>query len=128
MSGMPTLTERFAALSAELRLLVSGTAAIARAEARQSTAEGAAAVAVLVGGALLAILAAFALAAAAILAIVALGAPPWAAALGVAVLLGIAGGGAGWLGLQRLRRVTVTFPETRGSIEESLEWLKELRR
>ena len=128
MSDGLTLGARLSALSADLGLLVSGTAAIARAEASASTKDSVAASGLIAAGAFLGCLAALTLVAGVVLALVALGLPAWAAALGVSLLMAIGG----WLlartGVERLRRVRFTFPETRGSIEESLQWLKELGR
>jgi hypothetical protein len=128
MSDGLTFGARLSALSNDLGLLVSGTAAIARAEASASTKEGVAAGGLIAAGAFLGCLASLTLVAGVVLAIVALGLPAWAAALGVGLLLAIGG----WLlarsGVEKLRHVSFTFPETRGSIEESLQWLKELGR
>ena len=69
------------------------------------------------------------LVAALVLIVVALGAPAWAATLGVGVFLAGGGGAAGWIFYSRFRRAPVGLPDTRASLLETMTWLKaELKR
>jgi len=63
-----------------------------------------------------------------VLVIVALGLPPWAAALAVGVLLTLGGAVAIHVGVDMVRHVRLHFPETRDAITEGMSWLKGLQR
>jgi hypothetical protein len=111
-------------LSRDVRLLLDQTVGLARVEINTAVRSamlylaiaGAALVAV-VGGLLV-------LVSALVLIAIALGLPPWAAALVVALLM--IGGGAGvtYLSVTKLRHVEFDLPHTRRSVKETLAWLK----
>jgi hypothetical protein len=55
---------------------------------------------------------------------VALGLPPWAAALCVGTALVVVGGGTAYYLFSRMRSVDMTFNVTRENVRETLEWAK----
>jgi hypothetical protein len=63
--------------------------------------------------------------AALVLVAIALGLPAWAAASLVGVLLVVAGAGTIQAFLTKLRRVRLNLHETRASVTETIQWLKE---
>ena len=123
-----SLRETFSAISADLMLLFAQLAAIAKAEIGVAVAAARSGVVLASAGAALLIFGALTLVAALVLAAIALGLPPWAAALLVGVLLTLGGGVAVSVGLESIRRVQLQFAETRGAVTDGVEWLKTIRR
>jgi len=109
-------------------LLVAQLVAIARAEVGIAVGAARSGLVVASVGAALLVFGALTLVAALVLAAIALGLPPWAAALVIGVLLTLGGGVAVSVGLESIRRVRVQFPETRGALTDGVEWLKTIRR
>ena len=122
------IRETLAAISADLMLLVAQLAAIARAEVGVAVGAARSGLVVATAGAALLVFGALTLVAALVLAAIALGLPPWAAALVIGVLLTLGGGVAVSVGLESIRRVRAQFPETRGALTDGVEWLKTIRR
>jgi hypothetical protein len=122
------IRETLAAISTDLLLLVAQLAAIARAEVGVAVGAARGGLVVVTAGAALLMVGALTLVAALVLAAVALGLSPWAAALLIGVLLTLAGGVAVTVGLESIRRVRLQFPETRGALTDGVEWLKTIRR
>jgi len=120
--------ETLAAISADLMLLFAQLAAIAKAEIGVAVAAARSGVVLATAGAALLIFGALTLVAAMVLAAIALGLPPWAAALLVGTLLTLGGGVAVSVGVESIRRVRLQFPETRGAVTDGVEWLKTIRR
>ena len=122
------LGEVLAAISRDLLLLLGQLASLAKAELgvvvgviRNSVLVATVGVALLLCGALT-------LVTALVLIAVALGLPPWAAALAVGVLLTLGGGVAIQIGVASVRRVPLEFTETRAAVTEGVEWMKTLQR
>jgi len=122
------IRETLAAISADLLLLVAQLSAIARAEVGIAVGAARGGLVVAMAGAALLMVGALTLVAALVLAAVALGLSPWAAALLIGVLLTLAGGVAVTVGLESIRGVRLQFPETRGALTDGVEWLKTIRR
>jgi hypothetical protein len=122
------IRETLAAISADLMLLVAQLTAIAKAEVGVAVGAARGGLVVATAGAALLVFGALTLVAALVLAAIALGLPPWAAALVVGVFLTLGGGVAVSVGLESIRRVRVQFPETRGALTDGVEWLKTIRR
>ena len=122
------IRETLAAISADLMLLVAQLVAIARAEVGVAVGAARGGLVVATAGAALLVFGALTCVAALVLAAIALGLPPWAAALVIGVLLTLGGGIAVSVGLESIRRVRVQFPETRGALTDGVEWLKTIRR
>lgn len=120
--------ETLAAISSDLLLAVAQLAAIARAEVGVAVGAARGGLVVATAGAALLIFGVLTLVAALVLAAIALGLSPWAAALLIGVLLTLAGGVAVTVGLESIRRVRLQFPETRGALTDGVEWLKTIRR
>jgi hypothetical protein len=123
-----SLGEVLAAISRDLLLLMGQLASLAKAELgvvvgviRNSVLVATVGVALLLCGALT-------LVTALVLIAVALGLPPWAAALVVGVVLTLAGGVAIQIGVASVRRVPLEFTETRAAVTEGVEWMKTLQR
>jgi hypothetical protein len=113
-----------ASLPREIALLVSQTVSLARVECGVAVSELSAAALGLAASAITVLFGVGVLVAAMVLIAIALGAPPWAAALGVGVVLAGGGSLAGWLFFSRLREAPLALPETRGSLLETMTWLK----
>jgi len=122
------LRDVLAAVSRNLLLLVVQLGGIAKAELGMAVGAVRNGVFVAAVGAALLVSGALTLVGALVLIAVALGLPPWAAALAVGVLLTFGGLVAVQVGLGSVRRVRLEFPETRGAVTESVEWLKTLQR
>ena len=122
------LREVFAAISRDLVLLVAQLAGIAKAELGSAAGAVRSGVVVATVGATLLLFGGLTLVAALVLIAVALGLPAWASALTVGVVLVLGGGVAIQVGVGSVRRVRLEFPETRGAVTESVEWLKTLQR
>lgn len=116
--------EMLAALSADLRSLVSETAGLARAEVHRTTAALVTSVAGMIAGGIVLLLGVVVLTAALVLIAVALGLSAWAAALLVGAILGAAGAITIWSFLAKLKTVNYKLEETRRSVTETLTWLK----
>ena len=116
--------ELFGDISGDLSLLVTQTLGLAQAELRVATA---ASVSALIGVAVCAMTAVagfFVLVSAVVLGAIALGLPPWAAALAVGVVLAGGGGLGARAFVGRLTRVPLDLPDTRASLTETAQWLK----
>jgi hypothetical protein len=123
----PALGTRFAEISSDLALLGLHALALAKAEGRTATRAALIAVATALGALGVAISGALTLVSALVLIAIALGLPPWAAALVIGGALTVGGAVALQIALDMLRRVRFEFPETRSAMAESVEWLKALR-
>lgn len=119
-----SVPEVLAALSADLRALISETAGLARSEISRASSALTTSTVGIIAGAIVLLLGVAALAAALVLIGIALGLYPWAAALLVGLLL--CGGGAItiWVFLAQLKTVDYNLTETRRSVTETLTWLK----
>jgi len=119
-----SVPEVLAALSADLRALISETAGLARSEISRASSALTISTVGIIAGAIVLLLGVAALAAALVLIGIALGLYPWAAALLVGLLL--CGGGAitVWVFLAQLKTVDYNLTETRRSVTETLTWLK----
>jgi hypothetical protein len=122
------LWEIFTAISRDLFLLVSQLASIAKAELGSAVSGVRNGVFVATAGAVLLLFGGLTLVAALVLIAVALGLPAWAGALAVGIVLVLGGGAAIQVGVGSVRRVQLEFPETRGAVTESVQWLKTLQR
>lgn len=111
-------------VATDVRLLVLETAGLAAAEARATASALAVASAGAAGGLLLALFGALTIVASLVLIAIALGLPAWAAALGVGMVLVVAGGLTLRVFLARMRRLHFDLRETRQSVGETLTWLK----
>jgi hypothetical protein len=120
--------DTLAAISSDLMLLVAQLAAIAKAEIGIAVGAARSGLVLATAGAALLIVGSLTLIAASVLAAIALGLPPWAAALLIGVLLTLGGGVAVSVGLESIRRVRLQFAETRGALTDGVEWLKTIRR
>jgi membrane protein len=118
------IPELLAALSADLRSLVTETAGLARAEVQKTASALATSVAGMVAGAIVLLFGVAVLAAALVLIAVALGLAAWAAALLVGAVFAAGGAITIWSFLGRLKTVSFNMPETRRSLTETLTWLK----
>lgn len=119
-----SVPEVLAALSADLRALISETAGLARSEISRASSALTTSTVGIIAGAIVLLLGVAVLAAALVLIGIALGLYPWAAALLVGLLL--CGGGAItiWVFLAQLKTVDYNLTETRRSVTETLTWLK----
>ena len=118
-----SVPQLLAALTADLRLLLTETVGLARAEVQASTSALAMSIAGIAAGAVVLLMGVLVLVAALVLIAVALGLPPWAAALLVGVLL--SGVGALTISgfLAKLKLVKYNLEETRRSVTETLACL-----
>jgi phosphoglycerol transferase MdoB-like AlkP superfamily enzyme len=121
----PAFSQLFKAVSADLGALASHTVALARLEFSTAISTVAWSTAGVIAGVLIALIGLLVFAGALVLIAVALGLPPWAAALVVAVVLIAAGGGTALYFVNGLRSAHLTLSETRNSLKETLEWLKQ---
>jgi len=119
-----SVPQLLAALSADLRLLLTETAGLARAEMQASASALALSMAGIVAGAVVLLMGLMVLIAALVLIVVALGLRPWAAALLVGVLLSGIGALTISAFLAKLKLVKYNLEETRRSVTETLAWLK----
>ena len=119
-----TAPQLLAALSADLRLLLTETLGLAKAEVQASVSALGMSIAGIVAGAVVLLMGLLVLVAALVLIAVELGLRPWAAALLVGVLL--TGAGALTISgfLAKLKLVKYNLEETRQSVTETLAWLK----
>jgi hypothetical protein len=119
-----TLGELFADLSRQFRTLLQQELQLAKTELTQKAAAVTMAVSLILGGGLLAYAGFLAVVAAAILGLIALGLPPW----GAAMLGGLLVVGAGSLlvraGLQTLKAQTLMPEATIDTMKENAQWLK----
>ena len=122
------LRDIFTAISRDLWLLVSQLAGIAKAELGSAVSGVRNGLFVATAGAVLLLFGGLTLVAALVLIAVALGLPAWAGALAVGVLLVLGGVVAIQVGVGSVTRVRLEFPETRGAVTESVQWLKTLQR
>jgi hypothetical protein len=122
------LREVLAAISRDLLLLVGQLVSIAKAELKAVVGAVRNGVLVATVGVALLLCGALTLVTALVLIAVALGLPPWAAALAVGVILTLGGGVTMQIGVGSVRRVELEFTETRAAVTESVEWLKTLQR
>jgi len=120
--------ELLSAITSDLFLLGSQLFGIARAEGRVAVGAARSGAVVATVGAGLLVFGGLTVVSALVLILVALGFPPWAAALAVGVLLTLGGAVAVYVGVDMVRNVRVHFPETRDAITEGLSWLKSLQR
>jgi hypothetical protein len=118
------LRQLAADLSVDVQRLGAQLGALAAAESRVAVRTAATSLAGIAGGALVALVGIQVLAAALVLGLVALGLPPWAAALIGAVLLIGGGGAVAWVYVGRLRAAPFGLPETRAGLAETMAWLK----
>lgn len=121
-----TLRHRFDEIASDLGLLALHTMALARLEGRAAARAVLIAVATGVAAAAIAVAGALTLVSALVLTAVALGLPPWAAALVVGGLLTVGGVLGVQVAMAGLTRVRAEFPETRAAFSENLEWFKRL--
>ena len=119
-----SVPQLLAALSADLRALCSETIGLARAEIHRTTSALVTATAGIVAGILVLLLGLAVLTAALVLIAVAVGLPPWAAALLVGLLLAAGGAITVWSFLAQLKSLDYNLTETRRSVTETLTWLK----
>ena len=122
------LREVLAAISRDLLLLVGQLVSIAKAELKAVVGAVRNGVLVATVGVALLLCGALTLVTALVLIAVALGLPPWAAALAVGVFLTLGGGIAVQIGVGSVRRVELEFTETRAAVTEGVEWVKTLQR
>jgi uncharacterized membrane protein YqjE len=111
-------------LPRELMLLGSQTLRLALTEVQRAKSEVLVAAVGLAASAVAALVGVAVLASALVLIVVALGAPAWAAALGVGAILVVGSGIAGWTFYNRLRHAPLALPDTRASLSETMTWLK----
>jgi len=123
-----SVRELLAAITSDLFLLGAQLFGIASAEGRVAAGAARSGAVVATVGVGLLVCGALTLVSALVLVIVALGLPPWAAALAVGVLLTFGGAVAVHVGVDMVRHVRLHFPETRDAITEGLSWLKSLQR
>ena len=119
-----TVPNLLAALSADLRLLLTETVGLARAEVQASASAVAMSIAGIVAGAVVLFMGLLVLVAALVLIAVALGLRPWTAALIAGVFLSGAGALTMSGFLAKLKLVTYDLEETRRSVTETMAWLK----
>ena len=119
-----TLGEMFAELSRETRTLVQQELQLAKTELTEKASRLGKGAGLIVGGGLIAYGGLLAIIAALVLITIALGAPPWAAAL----LGGVLAGGIGYLlirsGLAALKPQELTPRKTIDTLKEDAQWLK----
>ena len=119
-----TLGEMFAELSRETRTLVQQELQLAKTELTEKAAQMGKGAGLLVGGGLIAYGGLLAIIAALVLILIAIGLPPWAAALVGGVLVA----GIGYLliraGLAALRPQELTPHKTIDTLKEDARWLK----
>jgi hypothetical protein len=120
-----SVRELLVSLSEDLVALISQTAGIARAELGTAAKKLAWSVAGIAAGAISVMTGLVVLLSARVLIVMALGAPPWVAALLVGVILVGAGAGVAWLCLGRIRHLQFALSETQRSVKETITWLKE---
>ncbi len=123
-----SVRELLAAITSDLVLLGSQLFGIASVEGRVAAGAARNGAMVAIVGAGLLVGGALTLVSALVLAMVALGLSPWAAALAVGVLLTLGGAVALHVGVDMVRHVRLHFPETRDAVTEGLAWLKNLQR
>jgi len=111
-------------LSRDVRLLLDQTIGLARAEINTAVrsimfyvAVAAGAVIIVIGGLLVVV-------SALVLIAIALGLPPWAAAMVVALLMIGVGAAIAYLCVTKLRQVQFDLRHTRHSVKETVAWLK----
>jgi len=122
------LREVLVAISRDLFLLIGQLVSIAKAELGAVVGAVRNGVLVATVGVALLLCGVLTLVTALILIAVALGLPPWAAALTVGVALTLAGGVAIQIGVGSVRRVELEFAETRAAVTEGVEWVRTLQR
>ena len=119
-----TLGEMFAELSRETRTLVQQELQLARTELTEKASRMGKGAAVIVGGGLIAYAGLLAIVAALVLILMAIGLPPWAAAL----LGGVLVAGIGYLlvrsGLATLKSQELAPRKTIETLKEDAQWLK----
>jgi uncharacterized membrane protein YqjE len=119
-----TLGEMFAELSRETRTLVQQEFQLAKTELTEKASQMGKGAGLIVGGGLIAYGGLLAIIAAMVLILIAIGLPPWAAALAGGVLVA----GIGYLlirsGLAALKRQQLTPRKTIETLKEDAQWLK----
>lgn len=121
----PSLRQLWSAMSADAALLAAQTAALAKLELSAAVSSLVAAVVGVIVSIAIVLSGAAVLVAGLVLIGVALGLPPWAAALIVALLLIVSGSLAAMYFVAEMRRVDFDFKETRASVRETTTWLKQ---
>lgn len=111
-------------LGRDVAALLSQEFALARAEFASKIANAKLQVTLIAVGALLALAGFFVMIAALVLVAIALGLPPWAAALVVALLTLIGGALLAYSAVNSLRTVGIVPSETIDSVKENASWLK----
>jgi len=123
-TGDRTLGEMFADLSRETRTLVQQEIQLAKTELTEKASKLGKGAGLMVGGGLIAYGGVLAMVAAVVLALIAIGLPPWAAALASGVLMA----GAGYFlfrsGLAALRPHEWKPRQTIDTLKENAQWLK----
>lgn len=111
-------------VSEDVRLLVEQTARLARAEATAAMRSTAFYISAAVAGLFIAVTGLLVLVSALVLIAIAIGLPPWAAAIAVGLLLLGIGAGTSYFCVVSLGHVEFDLRHTRRSIKETLAWLK----
>ena len=119
-----TLGEMFAELSSETRTLVQQELQLAKTELTEKASKMGNAAAFIVGGGVIAYAGMLAIVAALVLILIAIGLPPWAAA----ILAGLLVAGCGYLfircGLAALKAQELAPRKTIDTLKEDAQWLK----
>jgi hypothetical protein len=119
-----TLGEMFAELSRETRTLIQQEVQLARTELSEKARAMARGGGMVVGGALIAYGGLLAVLAAVVLGLIALGVPPWAAALLAGLLAGVVGYLLARSGFAALRLQQLAPRKTIETLKEDAQWLK----
>ena len=123
-SSKPEVGHLFRELSADLTSLASHTVALARLEVSNTVATISWSAVGILAGLVIAFGGFSVLVTALVLVAIALGLPPWAAALLVGIALMAGGAGTVVYFVNNLRHAQLTLKETRDSLKETMEWLK----
>lgn len=123
-SSKPGVSDLFREISADLTSLASHTVALARLEISNTIATISWSAVGILAGLVIAFGGFSVLVTALVLVAIALGLPPWAAALLVGVALMAAGAGTIGYFVNNLRNAQLTLKNTRDSLKETMEWLK----
>jgi len=123
-SSKPGVSDLFREISADLTSLASHTVALARLEISNTIATISWSAVGILAGLVIAFGGFSVLVTALVLVAIALGLPPWAAALLVGVALMAAGAGTTGYFVNNLRNAQLTLKNTRDSLKETMEWLK----
>jgi len=123
----PGVRELLGGLSADVRSLASQTATLARLELSKAAADVARSMAGVAAGVVLSVAGLAVLVGALVLILIAVGLPPWAAALIVGSVLIVGGGLLAVVFGSALRDADFELKETRASVRETLHWLTSRR-